>query len=146
MTRAPARSARAPARGTPAPKKRAAPAAKKAHGGARAGAGRKRGALPQESLDRLGEPPVASPLLMARWWSSLLGEIGWLRARGMITPELMDDLRSLAATAGRLVPEDLRAEVDRVIKEMEAAKKPEAQGPKLEVHRGEQPALRGIPR
>lgn len=138
MTRPPARSARAPARGKKP--------ARKGRGGARAGAGRKRGALPQESLDRLGAPPVTSPLLMARWWSSLLGELGWLRAKGEVKPEIMDDLRSLAATAGRLVPEDLRAEVDRVIKEMEAAKKPEAQGPKLEEHRGDQPALRGVPR
>jgi hypothetical protein len=87
-----------------------------------------------------------SPLLMARWWNRLLGELGWLRARGQVKAELAGDLRSLAATAGKLVPEDLRAEVDRVIKEMEKSLKPDAQGPKLEGQRGEQPSLRGVPR
>mgnify|MGYP001575286004 CR=1 FL=1 len=115
-------------------------------GGARAGAGRKPDSLPEDSLERIGAPPVDSPLLMARWWSSMLGELGWLRARGLVKPEVAGDLRSLAATAGKLVPEDLRGEVDRLIKEKDRSLKPEAQGPKLEVQRGEQPSLRGVPR
>lgn len=115
-------------------------------GGARAGAGRRPDSLPDESIERLGPPPMDSPLLMTRWWNRMLAELGWLRARGLIKPQLVGDLRSLAATAGKLVPEDLRAEVDRVIKEMEKSMKPEAQGPKLEEQRGDQSPLRGVPR
>jgi hypothetical protein len=115
-------------------------------GGARPGAGRKRAVLPAESIARLKPPPVESPLLMARWWSTLLGELAWLVALGQVGPEIVQLLKSLAGTAGRLVPEDLRGEVAKQLAALDAAAKPEAQGPKLEEQRGHQPALRGVPR
>lgn len=129
--------------------KRAAPAVAvvvAGHGGARRGAGRKKDALPQESLDRLGEPPMDSSLQTTRWWNKMLAELGWLRARGLVGRELAGDLRALAATAGKLVPEDLRAAVDDLMKEREKRMKPESQGPRLEAHHGDHPSLRGAPR
>ncbi len=142
----PARAPKSSAKKTPAPVKGQHGGPRANSGGARPGAGRPRAALPPDSLERLGPPPVDSPLEMARWWSKLLGECGWLMATGQVGGELAHNLKSLAATAGRLVPEDLRAEVDKQIRALDAASKPEAQGPKLEDHRGEQPPLRGVPR
>jgi hypothetical protein len=138
-----ARTPRAAAR-----KKAAAPpiAVVVGHGGARKGAGRKKDALPEDVLADLGPPPLDSSLLTTRWWNKLLALLGWLRARGLVGRELAGDLRSLAATAGKLVPEDLRAAVDELMKEREKKMKPEAQGPQLEEHLGEQPSLRGTPR
>jgi hypothetical protein len=83
---------------------------------------------------------------MARWWSKMLGEIAWLVILGQVGPEIVQLLKALASAAGRLVPEDLRAEVDKQIKALDAALKPEAQGPQPEEPSGEQPALRVLPR
>jgi len=128
---------RAPERGARPPKK---------HGGARKGAGRKRDALPEESLERLGPPPMDSSLQTTRWWNKMLAELGWLRARGLVKREIAGDLRALAATAGKLVPEDLRAAVDELMREREVKMKPESQGPALEEHSGNHTSLRGTPR
>ena len=85
-------------------------------------------------LDRLGPPPVDSPLRAIRWVNALLYELLWLRARGACSSELAAELRALAATVGKLVPEDLRADVDRALKELEARKQPKDQGPQPEQH------------
>jgi hypothetical protein len=128
-----------PARGGVAPRGK--------HGGARAGAGRKKGALPQESLDRLGAPPLADrdALARQRWWSRLIAELAWLRATGKIGPEVLSDIRGLGSTAARLVPEDLRAEVELLLKDLEKLTKPETHGPKPE-EPSDQPPLRHVPR
>ena len=115
-------------------------------GGPRPGSGRPRAALPRESLDRLGPPPVDSPLRAIRWVNALLYELLWLRARGACSSELAAELRAIAATVGKLVPEDLRADVDRALKELEARKQPKDQGPQPEQHLGDEPSLRGMAR
>lgn len=116
------------------------------HGGKRAGAGRKRSALPQEVVDRVGPPPTDSPLKMARWWSRLLAEVGWLLIQGKAPATLVRDVRALVATGAKIVPDDVKAEVDRLLRLLDEGAKPEDTGPKLEEHRGDQPSLRGAPR
>ena len=76
----------------------------------------------------------------------MLGELAWLRCTGQVKPELIGDLRGLAGTAGRLVPEDLRAEVAKQLAALDAESKKDTHGPKTEAQRGDQPPLRGIPR
>lgn len=131
-TRAPASAAKGPAKGQ--------------HGGSRPGSGRPRAALPPDSIARLGPPPADSPLLAIRWINALLYELVWLRARGLCSTELAAELRAIAATIGKLVPEDLRADVDRALKELEQRSKPKDQGPQTEQHLGERPSLRGMAR
>lgn len=116
------------------------------HGGKRAGAGRKRAALPPEVVERVGSPPTDSPLKMARWWSRLLAEVGWLLIQGKAPATLVRDVRALVATGAKIVPDDVKAEVDRLLKMLDDGTKPEDTGPKLEEQRGDQPPLRGTPR
>ena len=133
-----------------APRKRKRKAARGPHGGARAGAGRKQSKLPADTISRVGPPPLDSPLQMARWWGKLLGEVAWLRIAGRAHKSLIDDLRSLAAVAKTLIPEELRAEVDRLLRENDEKKKNTqaggAKAPQTETQDGQHPTLRRNPR
>lgn len=144
--RPPARKARKASPSPPAPVKGTWGGARANSGGPRPGSGRRRAELPPESIARLGPPPVDSPLQAIRWLNALLYELVWLRARGKVGTEIAAELRALAATIGKLVPEDLRADVDRALKELEERSKPKDQGPQPEQHLGEQPSLRGMAR
>jgi hypothetical protein len=82
-------------------------AIKSTHGGKREGAGRKRIALPPESLDRIGPRPVHQPLKLARWYAELLSETLDLYVRTGKYVEMYREIRSGATAIRSVMPIDL---------------------------------------
>ena len=76
------------------------------HGGARAGAGRKRDALPADVLERLGDPPEDARGLRV-WNARVLAEVQRLSMRGEIGTDLAASLRANAGAIDRALPPEL---------------------------------------
>jgi len=88
--------------------------------------------IPPEVLARIGPPPIDFPLKMARWWLKLVAEAAWLYAQGLMPAEHLDKLRAVSASAAKILPEDLRFEAERRLKEDEDSRTVESDGPELD--------------
>jgi hypothetical protein len=110
-------------------------------GGARAGAGRKRARLPQETLELIGPPPTGSPLAMGRWWQAAGAHLGWLLLRGEVPPKLIDKFRAQAATFIKALPADILHEADKLLRGEDEAREDDAGAELEDIEPGEQ--LRG---
>lgn len=86
------------------------------HGGKRPGAGRKRGVFPREILDEIGPPPFASPLKMARWYQQALAAASWLFMQGQLPAATLDKIRAACGTGSKMIPDDIKFEVERLLK------------------------------
>jgi hypothetical protein len=89
----------------------------KGHGGARKGAGRKRVVLPPEALARIGVRPVDNPLHLARWYSELLAELVDQYIRTGSYVEMLREIRSVVAAAGKVMPMDVLLLASRKLKQ-----------------------------
>lgn len=114
-------------------------------GGRREGAGAKRYKLPDQVLERLGPPPADRPLKMARWWVQLVAECTWLYVQGQCTSKTLDKVRAVAASAAKILPDDIRAEADRLMRQEEEQRHVDQAGPGLERIDGASRSLRSDP-
>ncbi len=108
-----------------------------------------RSKLPQDVLARIGPPPPPTdPLARAQWASTVIGELIWLQANGLLDSELGKNLRAACSALSRATPLDVLAEIDRRMKASDDELKLDAAGPEPEKQHDEQPrgALRRQPR
>ena len=87
------------------------------HGGARPGAGRKRNALPPESLARIGPRPVNDPLRLARWYAELLSELLDQFARTGRFVKMLREVKGAATAMGRVMPLDVMLAAARKLRD-----------------------------
>jgi hypothetical protein len=85
-----------------------------------------------EVLDRVGQPPHQSPLKMARWWIHLVAEATWLYVQGQLPADVLDKVRAVAASSAKMLPEDIRAEADRLLRQEEDEKNADRDSPDME--------------
>lgn len=102
------------------------------HGGKRTNAGRKRRGFPQEVIDEIGPPPFESPLRMIRWYVQALAAATWLFMRGMLPAVQLDRVRAACGTGAKMMPDDIKAEVERLLKAEDDSRGTPRDSPKME--------------
>lgn len=94
--------------------------------------GRPRTTLPQDLIERVGEPPLDAPLQLSRWASKLNTIAGWMALKGKLNKGLADRVRAFAASVTRSQPTDVAAELERLLREDAGDRAVDDVGPQLE--------------
>lgn len=95
----------------------------KAHGGARRGSGRKPGGLPDELAVLVPDIriAIASPIKLARYYTTLLGLLTDVRVRGGANAKSIDKLakevRANVTAAGKIIPADIQFSAAQIVKD-----------------------------
>lgn len=132
MTKPAPRRKRSPARGRTKPLRTAAGRGSRAASAQRNLGGRPRSKLPDESIARLGAPPLQDPLALGTWANALLGEVAWLCAIGKLDRELASSLRASATAMQRTIPAATDAAIERFLRDEADAITADDLGPTLE--------------
>lgn len=112
------------------------------HGGKRPGAGRKRSALDDDLLARLGEPPIGKPLKLARWYQDAISILTHELLKGRNVKKLLEAVRQSSAAAARVLPHDIMYQAQKILESDERELKDASAGAAVVDRKGDRVAQR----